>query len=218
MSAQHPGSDRLADLLAAAAAPARDGELAGEQAALAAFRNARSPAHQPRRRSMIETMRGRLLTAKAAAIAAVAATTVGGVALAASGSLSAEHSAPPTGHPAPESAADAPPTTTGSADARTNGPSDRPSPNPSLVGLCHAYTAGAGSDHGKALQSPAFRVLIDTAGGPDRVPGYCAGLLAGAPGADHSGGNGRPSEEPNGHHGSAPSTHPTGRPTDHPSH
>src|SRR6185312_16369620 len=51
-------------------------------------------------------------------------------------------------------------------------------PSPSLVGLCHAYTAGNKSEHGKALDNPAFTILITTAGGKDKVDGYCQALLA----------------------------------------
>jgi hypothetical protein len=52
------------------------------------------------------------------------------------------------------------------------------SPSPSLVGLCHAVRGGDKAEHGKALQSPAFRVLVTTAGGTDRVDAYCTALLA----------------------------------------
>ena len=130
---------------------------------------------------MIKTTLAKLLTTKLAiAAAATAAVTVGGVAtVAATGHLpgSGGHS---TDTPASSSASAKPadesshgkPETTG-AGAEPNG-----SPSPSLVGLCHAYTAGAGSDHGKALESPAFTYLITTAGGKDKVDAYCANVLA----------------------------------------
>jgi hypothetical protein len=51
------------------------------------------------------------------------------------------------------------------------------SPSPSLVGLCHAVNSGNKAEHGKALQSPAFRVLVTTAGGADRVDAFCTALL-----------------------------------------
>jgi hypothetical protein len=203
------GQDALADLLSAAAVPARDGELAGEPAAVAAFRNTRQAAagsrlggHAPARRPS-----ARLLSAKAAAIAVVAVTALGGVALAARDGMFAEHNTPPmapsgsapesapsmvirsrTSRPAPSRPAPARPAqpgTDGPTATGTGGP-----PSPSLVGLCHAY--GAGDDHGKKLQSPPFRVLVDAAGGTDRVPGYCAALLA----DQHPG---HPGDEPNGH-------------------
>ncbi|WP_371497914.1 hypothetical protein OG871_18340 [Kitasatospora sp. NBC_00374] len=83
------GHPALAGLLAAAAAQAVDAEPAGEQRALAAFREARispatptSPAAQPRRRTMADTALARAFSAKALA-AAFAATALGGVAFAA---------------------------------------------------------------------------------------------------------------------------------------
>ena len=41
-------------------------------------------------------------------------------------------------------------------------------PNPNLNGLCHAWLAGAGAEHGKARTNPAFSVLVATAGGDRR--------------------------------------------------
>ncbi len=221
------GPDPLADLLAAATAPPRADELAGEQAALAAFREAHLVGvHQSRRGSMIKTSIAKLLTVKAAA-AAVAATAVGGVALAAStGTLpsplhhstsTAHPTARPTGGPAsgePSAAA------AGAAHA---------SPSPSLVGLCHAYTAGAGHNPGKALDNPAFTALITAAGGKDKVAAYCAKILSDRPGnasATHRPGGaptahptGAPATHPagdSGHRSGKPSTHPTGEPATRP--
>src|SRR6266498_1956260 len=51
-------------------------------------------------------------------------------------------------------------------------------PSSALVGLCRAYTAGAGSDHGAARKSPAFTALASAAGGADQVDGFCKALLA----------------------------------------
>ncbi len=50
-------------------------------------------------------------------------------------------------------------------------------PEPSLVGLCHAFPAVANS-HGRALDNPAFTTLITAAGGADNVAAYCQVLLA----------------------------------------
>jgi hypothetical protein len=78
-----PGQDPLTAFLAAAAAPAHEDELAGEEAAVAAFRRARL-ASPSRRRPMF----ARLLTVKAAVALGLATTAIGGVALAAaSGTL-----------------------------------------------------------------------------------------------------------------------------------
>jgi hypothetical protein len=67
-----------------------------------------------------------------------------------------------------------------------------------MTGLCNAFAAGAGSDHGKALDSPAFTALISTAGGRDRVDAYCAQLLADQHGTtkEKDKGNGPPTSHP----------------------
>lgn len=146
----------LGDLLAAAAAPARSGEQAGEQVAMAAFRSAQlAPAPQSRRRSMFTTKLAGLLSAKFLAAGAAAAA-VSGVAVAATTGTLDIPSDPPG----------APPTSHATSTAR---PSSTPAgksgehPTPSLVGLCQAYTAGAGSEHGDALSSPAFEYLTTSA-------------------------------------------------------
>lgn len=204
--AEHP---RLAATLRAAAGPPRPGELAGRPHALAAFHRAHAQrASAPRRRSAIKSGLVKLLTLKAAAVAAVVLGT-GGVALAAhTGALPN-----PLNHPAP------------AASAARSHASDRPeasehpgsdaNPSPSLVGLCHAYTAGAGSEHGKALENPAFRALLTAAGGKANVDAYCARLLASAhPGGTPNGQAGKPREQPSAH----PTDHPTDKPSTHPSH
>jgi hypothetical protein len=172
-----PAHDRLARLLAAAAAPAMAGETdgGGEQAALVAFREAHptgSPV--PRRRSMLKLTVAKLLTAKVAALAA-AATLAGGVALATTGNipnpmsgLGASETAADRGNPdrgAPEQAAD---------------PMSHASPSPSIEGLCQAFLASTEVERGRALESPAFQVLIRTAGDEAEVDSYCADLVPGA--------------------------------------
>ena len=174
---------RLAERLARTTVPALAGELHGEQRAVAAYRAAAAltPIPQVRRPSMIKTTVAKLLTLKAAAI--LAAVSAGGVALAATtgvlpNPLSEDPPAPAHSTPAP-----------GHPGAGT--------PSPSLQGLCTAYLAGAGSDHGKALESPAFQALITAAGGAQSVDSFCATVTpSGGASADH----------PNG----APTTHPTG--------
>jgi hypothetical protein len=187
---------RLAATLRAAAGPTRPGELAGRQAAMAAFQRAWAhPAESPQRRSIVRTALLKLLTFKAAVVAAVVIGT-GGVALAAGtgalpNPLNDHHSVPSaSGTPQPDGRTDA---------SQHPGNGD---PSPSLVGLCHAYVAGAGSDHGKALDSPAFQALITAAGGKDQVDGFCTRLLA-TPEPDQS-----------------PDAHPSDRAShpDHPSH
>ncbi len=209
------GSDPLADLLAATAVSARDGELAGEEAAVMAFRAAHlSPIPELRRRSMLKTALAKLATAKVAI--ALLAVGGGGVALAAgSGNLPGVGSpdSHPTGRPsisvtasenASHSTAAAAAGTKSAEAGKSHAPSGTPSPN--LHGLCTAFNAGAGDNPGKALDNPAFTVLITTAGGKDKVVDYCKGVVASASAA-------HPTEADS--HGS-PSTHPSGEPT-HPS-
>jgi len=166
-----PG-DRLVRFLSAVRAPAQSGELAGEEAAVNAFRSAHhGPSRQPRRRSMLKIALAKLLTLKVAGATAVAAAATGGVAMAAaSGTLSNPLAGGDTAKVQPS------PHGTGKpADAGKDG---KVSPSPSLEGLCRAYTAGVADNAGKALENPAFRVLITTAGGKDRVAAYCDDLLA----------------------------------------
>jgi hypothetical protein len=205
---------RLAAALRAAAAPTRPGELAGRQQALAAFHRAlKHPAPSSRRPSMIKSALLKLLTLKAAAVAAVVVGT-GGVALAAStGALPN----PLSSHPVPAASAASHP---GARPDASDHPRGDASPSPSLVGLCHAYTAGAGSDHGKALESPAFQALLTAAGGKADVDTFCSKLLASAqPGTVPSGHtDARPSDLPTEHPTGRPSELPTDRPSPHPSH
>lgn len=198
------GPDVLVRLLAATRAPAHPVELAGESAAMDAFRAAHlGLVLQPRRRSMLETALAKLLTLKvaAAAVATVAAT--GGVALAASSGALPN----PLGSDDPKAKPSAHATGKPSADADGKG---NASPSPSLVGLCRAYKAGAGDNPGKALENPAFSVLITTAGDKEKVAAYCDTLLAAQKGDKTPGG---PSTRP----GGASETHPTGKPDSHPS-
>lgn len=177
------GAGPLADLLAAAAAPALAVEHAGEQAALAAFRAARlSPATEPRRRSMIQTALAKLLTVKVMAATVVASTALGGVALAAStGTL-------------PTQAGGASASQTDKADDAAEGGGSQKSPEPSesakakkdndakgkssVVGLCRAYQAHPMDERGKAVESTAFTALVEEAGGKANVAGYCKVVLA----------------------------------------
>lgn len=192
------GPDALNDLLAAASAPARRGELAGEEAAVVAFRAAHlAEAVQPRRQSMLKVTLAKVLTVKIAAVA-VATLAVGGVAVAA-----ATGNLPNQGNPTPPPAVTVPSLPNrasgssgegegpnapdknkddkGTAPGKPNGDNASQSQSSSLAGLCNAFTAGAGADQGKALENPAFTALITAAGGKDKVPAYCADL-AGKPG------------------------------------
>jgi hypothetical protein len=95
----------------------------------------------------------------------------------------------------------------GSASAGPNG-----SPSPSLVGLCHAVSAGNKDDHGKALENPAFTALITAAGGKTKVDLFCTTLLASAAAA-HPGQSAESSSGATDHRTGPPSDHGTGKPS-----
>ena len=138
-----------------------------------------------------------LLSGKAAAVVAIVAISLGGVATAAyAGKLpaSAQHEA--------HDAIRAPAEHQGHHPGRTTGKAGTPvGPNAAghaAYGLCIAYAHA--SAHRKAAQtSVAFRNLVKSAGGADKVAAFCEAVPN--PGASPT----------------APS-HPTGKPTSHPSH
>lgn len=195
---------RVHRLLAAAAAPGRVTEVTGKEDALRAFRHA---LHAPGTRRRLTRAIGRIGAVKLVALA-VGAASVGGVALAATtGSLPA---------PAQDVAHDAfgaPPAHTGErpSTAPTNQPNATPSP--SLPGLCVAYFAQPVQDRGKALQSPAFTVLVTAAGGPEKVEDFCTDLTPAQPGStpSHPQG-GPPTAVPTPNHPTGPPREP-GRPS-----
>src|SRR5580658_1289771 len=92
------GSDQLARVLAAAAAPGRQDELAGEQVAVAAFEASHLvPVASSRRGQMIKYPHAKLLTTKVVALS-LAAFATGGVALAAgTGAFSSPQPSPAGG-------------------------------------------------------------------------------------------------------------------------
>lgn len=140
---------------------------------------------------MMKTALAKIVTGKIAAIALATTAAAGGVAYAAgTGALPAGLGGDSHASARPTAAHDT--TAKGAKEAQG-------SPSPSLVGLCHAYTAGAGDNPGKALDNPAFTALITAAGGKDKVAGYCATALV----------------KPTKTAGKADS-HPTGKPTTHP--
>ncbi|SCF34259.1 hypothetical protein GA0070618_5496 [Micromonospora echinospora] len=182
-----PPDEPVARLLAAAAASARPGELAGEDAALAAFRAVRTqrpapvPPPRPRR------------TARAVAwLAGLTVVATAGVAVA---TVDLHRSDPPPAPPAPTTPAPAPPETaptptrTPSAATGTTVPpsGEQPrrstSPRPAAQrGQCTAYLAKPAGQRAKALRTPAFGALVEAAGGPDQVEQYCRELLDVPPG------------------------------------
>ncbi|MEU4473380.1 hypothetical protein [Micromonospora sp. NPDC023888] len=187
-----PAADLVAGLLAAAAAPARPGELAGEEAALAAFRAARAnPApsvpHRPGRR--------RLTTGAVAWIGAVAATATAGAAFAAV----TRDRAPEPVAPVPSRTSSSPerpaPTSGEHGRSAPPGPPSPGQPSPSLPGppvpgppstpgppveqqhrLCRAWQAKRPEQREQALRTPAFERLVAAAGGVAEVAAYCQRL------------------------------------------
>lgn len=225
--------DALAGLLAAAAAPTAEGELPGEQAALAAFRAARlAPVHAPpsRKRSMLTSAPAKLLSAKVAATVLV--TALGGVAVAAgTGNLPAALGGSPA-HPGRDpgpapSVAASPRASLGTGSGSS---ADVPA---ALVELCRALARDGRTSQGRALADPRFAPLVTAAGGASRVPGYCAPVLSGpgrgnATSASATGDGpatattkpGKSGESHGAHHSATPGSHPTGPPSSvsHPPH
>jgi len=163
------GHNGLARLLAAATAPATPEELAGQQAALAAFAavmQSRPPTLVPRRAAMPS----KLLTARAAAAALVAVLSVGGVAAAATGLLPGQ---------ARQVADQAPATTGAGAAAHGLGAAATVDLGGTALGLCRAWQAAKGADNGSRTDTPAFQALAAAAGGADKVAGYCKNVTAG---------------------------------------
>ncbi|WP_196255679.1 hypothetical protein ACN26Y_23985 [Micromonospora sp. WMMD558] len=187
------GAEPLSRLLSAAAAPGRPDELAGEEAALAAFRAARAtptPAPEPRRRR-------RPVTAGVLAWAAgAAATATAGVAFAA---VAIDRPDAPPPRPAPTTGVSGPGETDGpggtpGGGASTGTPGGTPSgpPTPTagapstgpgspspreraaqLDGQCRAYLAKSPAQREKALDTPGFADLVAAAGGRGQVTDYC---------------------------------------------
>ncbi|OHV52783.1 hypothetical protein [Pseudofrankia sp. BMG5.36] len=161
------GADPLADLLAAAAAPVRDGELDGEEAAVAAFREAHLVhVPQPRRKLVLKYLLANLMTAKAATAAVVAtAVAAGGAVAATTGVLpfagGGESSAPA---PSAQVAPVLPPTAGATVSAE-------------LVALCRDLRATAAAEASTTLDRPEFGALVTAAGGKERVFEYCASTV-----------------------------------------
>lgn len=206
LAGEDVGPRDLVNLLAAAAAPARGSETAGEEAAVMAFRAAR---HRPAKRGNRKPVVVRwatLLGAKTVAAIAVAVAATGAALAAGTGVLpnpfvdpeapsspavtGSSHagtgsgvptSVPPSSHPGPPSTAGGPPPTVPAA----------------VIGMCQAYLAQEEKEPGSAAGSPAFATLIAAAGGAANVPAYCEAALA----------QQDPSFAP-----PTPSAHPTGPP------
>ena len=218
----------VSELLSAATTPAHSTEPSGLESALAAFRSAPAAAAVPtaRRTPVLKSLLSGLVATKVIAGVAGAAA-VGGVALAATTghlgdgghsadapgqTIAAAHQPDATDSGSASSSADDSSSAAASSSAASTSTSSATdsahAPNPSLVGLCHAWQAHerSHSDHSKSAahsawaKSPAFSVLVSTAGGTGAVDGYCTVLLTPSASASTA-----PSV--------VPSTHPT-----HPAH
>jgi hypothetical protein len=187
------GYARTAAVLAAASAPPDAEELAGEAAIVAVFAAAaRSRPVGVRlltpRRSRVLT---KLLTLKAAAVV-LGVLVSGGVAAAATGNLPdpaqqvAHALLGGVGVPAPTGATVTTPSQAVGPDAT----------GPAALGLCRAWSAGQGGQHGSKLDALAFAALAKAAGGSDQIAGYCAQVTASTPGASGQGQGSPPSSLP----------------------
>ncbi|MGC4763704.1 hypothetical protein ACLQ20_12695 [Micromonospora sp. DT46] len=195
-----PDAEPLARLLSAAAAPARPGELAGEEDALAAFRAARAAGPAA---GAVPSPRRRRFTAGAMAWGAgIAVTATAGAAFAAVTLERADDPAPPPRPTTPAPATTGPHRdgTTGDTGGRPTGTPPHPSATPTsgapapgstagdapgspqqrtgqLHGLCRAYLAKKPAQREKALDTPSFARLVAAAGGREQVEGFCGELL-----------------------------------------
>jgi hypothetical protein len=61
------------------------------------------------------------------------------------------------------------------------------------AGLCQAWEAGQGGDHGRRMDAVAFQALVTAAGGADSIAGYCNDVDAGASTRGHGQGQASPS-------------------------
>jgi hypothetical protein len=200
-----PGYGGLARLLVATSAPAAPEELAGERQAMAAFAavmRSHPPTLSPRRTAVPR----KVLTMKAAAAALVATLSLGGVAAAAT-RLLPDQASPVANTAAATTGADAAAHglgkaaaanlggTTQAGSAAGQGRESAVGPDATAAaraGLCRAWQAGQGGDHGRRMDSVAFQALVDAAGGAGKVAGYCEDVAAGASAEDHGKGQASP--------------------------
>jgi hypothetical protein len=219
-----PHYRRLTRLLAAVTAPAAPEELAGEQLVMAEFAavmRSHAPTLAPRRTAVSR----KVFTMKAAAAALVAVLSVGGVAAAATRLLPgqaspvADQAAATTGvdaaaHGLGQAAAANMGGTAhaGSTDAQGRASATGPdATGAARAGLCRAWQAGQGGDHGHRMDSVALQALAAAAGGADEVAAYCEDVAAGRSADAHGQGQASPSVS------APPTTHSppgSGPPTD----
>ncbi|MEV6813351.1 hypothetical protein [Micromonospora sp. NPDC051296] len=173
--------DPIAELLRAAAAPPRPHELAGEQAALAAFRAARQGGTEP---TPAPRSRRRRFTAPVVAwIAGIAATATAGAALAA---VNLDRPAPPPVPPAPVTGSPAPATTGGGAEPSeggtqpTDGLTGGPSGGPTGGGPVPTPAASSPSptEPGESDADPTVYLGPGNSSNTEDRPGHCKAYLS----------------------------------------
>jgi hypothetical protein len=152
-------------------------------------------------------MPSKFLRVKTAAVAGLALLSIGGAAAAATGlaPVAAERAATqasprtPDGqvgqaqgeaatlihHPEGSAA-----TNSSTSDKSSDHATGQDASGPARHGLCQAWLAGQGDEHGKRADSTAFQALAAAAGGADQVPAYCQAD------ADASAAHGQPSGKP----------------------
>ena len=151
-------------------------------------------------------MPSKFLRVKTAAVAGLALLSIGGAAAATGlAPASAERAATPAsprtpdgqvGHAQGEAATliHRPEGAAAANSSTSDKPSDHPTgPDASGAarhGLCQAWLAGQGDEHGKRMDSTAFQALAAAAGGADQIPTYCQAD------ADASAAHGQPSGKP----------------------
>ena len=130
-------------------------------------------------------MPSKLLRVRTAAVAGLAALSLGGVAAAATGlaPASAERATQaPSGTPGGQAASkaatlvhgpDAAAAATSSARRSSDHATGPDASGAARRGLCQAWLAGQGDDHGRRADSPAFQALAAAAGGADQIAAYC---------------------------------------------
>lgn len=173
-----PAREALAGLLAVAAAPASDGELPGEESALAAFREARfAPVTTPRRTSVLKATLAKVLTAKVAACV-IAGTACGGVAVAASTGTLPD---PVAGVLGVKKHVPEPPKVPTPAVSTPGLPQLPASPAGSLTKLCERFLTDSGKSAGAGegdLRTKQFAELMQAVGGHvEQVKPYCLKLV-----------------------------------------
>lgn len=220
-----PAHAALAGLLAAAAAPARGGEVPGEEHALSAFRKAWSspidiPVTTPRRKPMLNATVAKLLTAKGIAIGLAACTGAGAVGVTVAASTGTLPDPIATALGVAKKHVPAPPTVPVPAISTPALPNPALPNYEQLVQLCDKFMTdevqgGAGGGGEADLRSKNFAALVTAAGGGDssQVKEYCLKLVHSVPSGAPSAPNGVPSGVPSGlPHGGLPSGLPTSLP------